>query len=375
MKKTFFTAFLIFSLSNVFAQTISKALNISGSIDTTFNSYHSEEISFKNDNAGITLSGTLTIPNKLGKFPAVVLISGNGEHNRNAEFSGHKPFMVIADYLTKKGIAVLRFDKRGVGLSKGNYKTATTFDFASDVTAAIKYLQTRKEINKDKIGLIGHSEGGLIAPIVAGSSRNVAFIVLLAAPGIPGDKLLLLQQSLIAKAKGVSEPEILKSNDLSRKAFDIVKKYTNPEELQTQMTNYITEISKDDPDKPQNLTEEEYVKLQVTKILSPWMVNFLRYDPAVALEKVKCPVLAISGTKDLQVSPKENIDAIKKALTIGGNANVTTKELPDLNHLFQECQTGLPGEYNKIEQSFSPGALTEIANWLTIKLKKIPQTR
>lgn len=325
--------------------------------------YHSEDIIFENSKAGITLAGTLTIPATSGEFSAVVLISGNGEHDRNGEFSGHKPFLTLADYLTKNGIAVLRFDKRGVGSSTGNFKTATTFDFSDDVSSAVEYLLKRKEINKKKIGLIGHSEGGLIAPIVAGKSKDIAFIVLLAAPGIPGDQLLLQQQTMIAKAKGVDESNIQKAKELNQKAFEIVKKYTNAE-LRTQMTNYITKISKGDPDKPGNMTEEEYINLQVNKILSPWMVNFLRYDPSIVLKKIKRPVLILNGTKDLQVSPIENAEAIKKGLVNSGNKKVTAIQLPNLNHLFQECETGLPNEYNKIEQSFSPIALKEILQWL-----------
>ena len=306
MNKLSVTAFLTFTLSFVFAQNVLQRQAESKSTDTTFNSYHSEDVHFKNDKAGLTLAGTLTIPDKPGRFPAIILIASNGDHNRDEEFSGHKPFQIIADYLTKRGIAVLRFDKRGVGLSQGVYKSATTFDFASDVNAATKYVLTRKEIDKGKIGLIGHSEGGLIAPIVASRSKDIAFIVLLAGPGIPGDQLLLLQQSRIAKAKGVSDLEIQKSTALNQKAFEIVKKYTNLEELQTQMTNYITGISKGDSDKPQNMTEEEYVNLQVTKILSPWMITFLRSDLATVLKKVKCPVLELIPTRhqDIKINKR-----------------------------------------------------------------------
>lgn len=332
-------------------------------------SYYSEEVTFENKTAGITLAGTLTLPEKDGVFPVVVLISGSGPQNRDEELLEHKPFLVLSDYLTKNGIAVLRFDDRGTAASKGDFKTATSIDFATDVEASLKYLQTRKEINKKKIGLIGHSEGGLLAPMVASKSKDVAFIVLLAGPGIPGDQLLLLQQTLIAKANGTSDSDIQKSEELNKKAFEIVKKYTNPDELQTQMTKYITEISKGNPEKPETMSEEEYVNLQLSKILSPWMVNFLRYDPVPALEKVKCPVLAINGEKDLQVPPKENLEAIKKALAKGGNKKVTAKILPNLNHLFQESTTGSPNEYATIEQTFSPTALTEILKWLQIQTK------
>jgi fermentation-respiration switch protein FrsA (DUF1100 family) len=331
--------------------------------------YYSEDVTFENKTAGITLAGTLTLPKKDGVFPVVVLISGSGPQNRDEELLGHKPFLVLADDLTKNGIAVLRFDDRGTADSKGDFKTATSLDFATDVDAAVKYLQTRKEINKKKIGLIGHSEGGIIAPMVASKSKDVAFIILLAGPGIPGDQLLLLQQTLIAKANGTSDSDIQKAKELNKKAFEIVRKYTNPEELKTQLTKYITEISKDNPEKPQSMSDEQYVNLQLAKILNPWMLYFLRYDPAPALEKVKCPVLALNGEKDLQVPPKENIEAIKKALAKGGNTKGTAIVLPNLNHLFQECTTGSPNEYATIEQTFSPTALTEIVKWVQAQTK------
>lgn len=331
--------------------------------------YYSEDLSFENKTAGITLAGTLTLPKKEGLFPAVILISGSGPQNRDEELLGHKPFLVLSDYLTQNGFAVLRFDDRGTGNSIGDFKTATTADFSTDVAAAISFLKTRKEINPKKIGLIGHSEGGIIAPMIASQCKDVNFIILLAGPGIPGDQLLLLQQARIAKASGQSDSVIQKSEELNKKAFEIVNKYTNPEELKTQMTQYITTISKDSPEKPENMSEEDFVNLQLTKILNPWMIYFLRYNPSLALEKVKCPVLAMYGDKDLQVPAKENIEAIKIALAKGGNHKLTSQVLPNLNHLFQECKTGIPNEYATIEQTFSPIALAEILKWLQIQTK------
>lgn len=333
--------------------------------------YDEEEVTFENAKAGITLAGTLTLPTKDGVFPAVVLITGSGPQNRDEELMGHKPFLVIADYLTRNGIAVLRFDDRGTFASTGNFKTATTPDFASDVLSAVEYLKTRKEIDKKKIGLIGHSEGGIIAPIVADSSKDVAFIVLLAGTGIPGDQLLLEQQQLIGKASGMSEEQLERSKTINTGAFKIIKDDSDPEQLKTDLTNFISKALKDNPEtqKPEGKSDEDIVKLQVSQITSPWMLFFLRYNPAPALEKVKCPVLALNGSKDLQVPPAENLTAIKKALLNGGNKNVTTIELPNLNHLFQECKTGLPSEYSSIEQTFSPTALAEILNWIRQQTK------
>ena len=317
------------------------------------------------------MAGTLTLPKKVGVFPVVVLISGSGPQNRDEQLLGHKPFLVLSDYLTKNGIAVLRFDDRGTADSKGDFSKATSFDFATDVEAAVQYLKTRKEINKKKIGLIGHSEGGIIAPIVASNSKDIAFIVLLAGTGIPGDQLLLLQQELIGKASGISDAEIQKNKATNKGAFEIVRKSTNTEKLKLELTEYLKQSLKDtlNSQKPKGTNEDELVKSQVNQMTSPWMLNFLKYNPAPALEKVKCPVLALNGEKDLQVPPKVNLEAVKKALTKAGNKNVITKQLPNLNHLFQECKTGAPSEYASIEQTFSPTAMTEILKWLQLQTK------
>jgi alpha/beta superfamily hydrolase len=334
-------------------------------------SYYSEDVTFQNTKANISLSGTLTLPKKNGFFPSVILITGSGPQNRNEELLGHKPFLVISDYLTKKGIAVLRYDDRGIGDSKGNFKTATTVDFATDVESAINYLQTRKEINKNKIGLVGHSEGGLIASIVASKSKDISFIVLLAGTGIQGDKLLLLQQKLISRAKGISETDIKKSNQTNVKLFEIVIQSNDNQKLKTDLTNHIKETLKSDTsiEIPNGLTKEEFISIQVNQISNPWIQYFIKFNPATVLEKVKCPVLAVNGEKDLQVPSNENLTAIKNALKIGGNENVTIKEFPRLNNLFQECKTGLPNEYAKIEQTFSPIVLTEISNWILNQIK------
>ena len=334
-------------------------------------SYYSEDVTFQNLNAKVSLAGTLTLPKKEGVFPVVILISGSGPQNRDEELLGHKPFLVLSDYFTKNGIAVLRYDDRGVGLSKGDFKTATSADFATDVESAITYLKTRKEINKKQIGLVGHSEGGLIAPMVASKSKDVNFIVLLAGTGIQGDKLLLLQQELIAKANGASETDIKKSIQANAKLFEMVVQSNDNQKLKADLTYQINEIIKNDnsAEIPNGVTKDQYIALQVDQISSPWMEYFMKYNPVPALEKVKCPVLAVNGEKDLQVPAKENLTAIKNALTKEGNKNITTIEFPNLNHLFQECQSGSPNEYASIEQTFSPIALAEITEWIKEQTK------
>lgn len=323
--------------------------------------YRSEDVFFENKCAKeVTLAGTLTLPATGSNFTAVVLITGSGAQNRDEEIMGHKPFLVIADFLTRNGIAVLRFDDRGFGQSTGNFATATTADFATDVQSAIDYLKSRNEINPQKIGLMGHSEGGVIAPMVAANSSDVAFIVMLAGTGIRGDALLLLQQEAIYRVSGVPEEQISKIKKSNAKIFDHIVNANNI--LSTQdIMDFIATL---DPQiLPDGMTTNNFQQF-ANQISTPWMLYFLRYDPAPALQKVKCPVFAINGSKDLQVTAKENLDAIRAALIKGGNQKATIKEYPGLNHLFQECTTGSPTEYAAIEETFSPVVLKDLCDWI-----------
>ena len=325
--------------------------------------YYSEDITFDNKKDGISLAGTLTLPKKEGHFPAVILISGSGPQNRDEEILDHKPFLILSDYLTKNGIAVLRYDDRGIGQSTGDFKTATTQDFANDVKAAVEYLKTRKEINPKKIGLIGHSEGGLIAPMVAQNNKEVSFIVLMAGPGVRGDKLMIVQKEDTERLMGVTEVDIAKSKDMVSGLYKmIINADSNNIKLNENITSYLSEKYKNE-NKPNELNA------LIQTATNIWFQNFIKIDPATALEKVKCPVLALNGDKDSQVSAKINIEAIKKALTKGGNKKVTTKILPNLNHLFQECKTGSFSEYAEIEQTISPLALEQILSWIKIQVK------
>ena len=328
--------------------------------------YIEEELVYENKEAGISLAGTLTLPPGKGPFPAVLLITGSGPQDRNETIFNHCPFLVLADYLTRQGVAVLRVDDRGVGKSTGDFSQATSEDFALDVLAGIEYLKTRKAINPKQIGLIGHSEGGLIAPMVAVKSPDVAFIVLMAGTGLTGEEILYLQSDLISKAMGVNEEEIAKSRQFNEKIFSVIKEEEDneiaKERLRQMVMAYLAELS--DEEKDWISDPEEYLKAQLQNLLSPWSRFFLTYDPRPTLSKVKCPVLAINGEKDFQVPPKENLSAIEEALKAGDNKNFTIKELPDLNHLFQTAQTGLPSEYAKIEETISPNALKLIGDWI-----------
>ena len=327
--------------------------------------YNSEDVTYENKLAGNTLAGTFTYPKEGGPFPAVVMITGSGAQNRNEEVFAHKPFVVISDYLTRHGIAVLRFDDRGVDKSTGDFISATSEDFATDVLAGIEYLKTRKEVNKNEIGLIGHSEGGLIAPMVAVESPEVAFIVLMAGPGLPGDQIMLKQQALIGKVEGESDKNIQKAHDINKKLFDIIKSEDDSVKAHKELIGAIDEVYKSlTPEEQKTAGTKEDMYKSISKIESPWFRFFLTYDPRPTLEKVKCPVLAINGEKDLQVPPKVDLAAISEALTKGGNKNFKTIELKGLNHLFQDCKTGAPSEYSKIEETISPVALKTIDNWI-----------
>jgi len=325
-------------------------------------SYHSENIFFDNEEDSVRLSGTLTLPSNKGKFPVVILITGSGPQNRDEELFNHKPFLVLSDHLTKKGIAFLRFDDRGVGKSTGTFANATTKNFTADVESAIKYLKTRKEIKKKKIGLIGHSEGGVIASIVANSSDDVDFIVLLATPGLRGDKLMLLQKRKLESQSGMSELEISKGQEIFSDIYELIlNSRASNQKLNDDINNILT-LKYDS-----QLTASQIKNLS-NQLTSPWMYYYLKFDIKTSLMNLKCPVLALNGEKDLQVPAKENLKAIKNALIQGGNDKGTIKKLPYLNHLFQECETGLPNEYAIIEQTFSPIALNEITNWLLKQL-------
>ena len=328
--------------------------------------YYSEEVKFTNPKDNAILAGTLTLPAKDGKYPVVVLISGSGPQNRNEELMGHKPFLVLADFLTRNGIGVLRYDDRGTAASTGDFSKATTPILATDVEAAISYLLTRKEIDKKKIGLIGHSEGGIIAPMVAARCKNVHYIVLLAGTGIPGSELLLMQQELIGKASGFTAEKLANNKSINKGAFDILVNATNEESMKKDLKDYMLKVTAEAPanEKPAGVSDEDIVNQQVGQLTSPWFEYFLKYDPSQILQKVKCPVLALNGGKDLQVPPRENLSAIKLNLLKGGNKNVTVREYPNLNHLFQECKTGLPIEYGEIQQTMSPQVLNEIVSWI-----------
>lgn len=328
--------------------------------------YQVLEVSFKNTRGGHSLAGTLTIPDTTQQYQAVVLISGSGPHDRNEEMFGHKPFWVIADYLTQKGIAVLRYDDRGFGQSTGNYAEATTIDFANDAMAAVNYLKSRPDIDPRKIGLIGHSEGGMIAPVVASRDKTIDFIVLLAGPGTTGREVFETQQVLIGEAKGIPPAFVQKTSDDIKIIIDAVVNHDNPEESAEVISDFInSELDRLPKEQVEAMGgRAAKIKENLSIYNNKWMRTFLRFNPTDYLVQVDCPVLALNGTLDLQVSCQENLEAIESALTSGGNTNYRAIPLEGLNHLFQHAKKGIPDEYGKITETFAPQALEIMGRWI-----------
>ena len=334
--------------------------------------YYTEEVSFENKKAGIKLAGTLSMPAQKGNYPAVILISGSGPQDRDETILGHKPFLVLADYLTRKGYAVLRYDDRGTAASGGDFATATSLDFAGDAQAAVQYLKGRKEINKKQVGLIGHSEGGIIAPMLAAQSRDVAFIVLLAGPAVQGSELLLLQQKAIATAEGLPEAQADEANRINSALYDIVVQSKTEAEADATLSTYLKEALQLKPtsDSAERIAQDATIRNYVSELNNPWIRFFLKHNPAKDIARVQCPVLALYGEKDVQVPAKANAEALKDALQQGNNTQVSVVILPGLNHLFQEATTGAPSEYATIEQTFSPKAMEGIGKWLNYQTRK-----
>jgi pimeloyl-ACP methyl ester carboxylesterase len=317
--------------------------------------YLTEEVKIENRKGNLTLAGTLTKPNGNGKYAAVILITGSGPEDRDETIFEHKPFFILSDELTKKGFAVLRCDDRGTAKSTGVYENSTVDDFATDVDAQIDFLKTRKDIDTKKIGLLGHSEGGVIGPLVASRRKDIAFIVMLAGPGIDFFDLLLAQDSLTLKAEGAPREKINESIRMNKELYRILK--TEKDSLSS--AEEMKKVIADDFD-----YKDEIVVSTIETLNSRWMRWYISYNPSATLQKIKCPVLAINGDKDVQVPAKTNLDAIEKALMEGGNKKFEVKILHGLNHLFQLCKTGAFSEYSTIEETMSPIVMNTIDEWM-----------
>lgn len=322
--------------------------------------YIIEEVTFDNEKANLTLAGTLTLPLGRDRFPIVVLVSGSGPQDRDEQIAGHRPFHVIADYFARNGIGVLRYDDRGMGGSAGYFSAATTVDHATDAMAAVDYLRSLKSLKKHPIGVVGHSEGAVIAPMIAAwEPSKIDFVVMMAGVGLQGDKLMLLQKQMLEQQlTGGNTIAVQLSQMLMGGLFKVLRdRSIDTVMLQDSVRSYLGTFN-----------EEPQLSQMVAQLSTPWFVGLIRLNPAEYLSKVQCPVLAINGSKDLQVSAKENLEGI--AASMQHNKGLTVHEFEGLNHLFQECTTGMPDEYGVIEQTFTPHVLEFMSRWIAEQNKK-----
>jgi pimeloyl-ACP methyl ester carboxylesterase len=324
--------------------------------------YAEEEVALSSGE--VTLACTLTLPDGEGTHPAVFLITGSGGQNRDEEILGHKPFLLIADVLTRSGVAVLRCDDRGVGGSGGRLALASTELLAEDALAAVDWLGARAEIDAARVGLLGHSEGGIVAPLAATRSDKVAFVIMLAGTGVPGDQLLALQLELLLSAAGASAEQIEPALEAQRRLIDKLAAGAEDEELRVEFRKLAGAQLAATGAPVDEATVEQVAAQGVSELTTPWFRSFLAYDPRPALRELKVPVLAINGELDLQVDADQNLPAIRAALEASGNPDVTVKKLDGLNHLFQPAETGTIEEYAQIELTMDPAVLELIRGWI-----------
>ena len=316
--------------------------------------YRVTEVSFTNEKEGNTLTGTLTIPKGKGPFPAMVLVSGSGQQNRDEELMNHRPFWVIADYCARHGIAVLRYDDRGMGGSTGEVENATSLDFSYDAEAAFDFLRKQKHIDASRVGILGHSEGGVINFMVSARRPEVAFLISLAGPLVNGIEVLKEQQAAILRASGMPEEMVQFNGNANAQMFDIIEASNDREEADSLLRQLVKSWG----------YNEEMTEQTIGQMASPWMYYFLRYDPTEAIVKTNCPALLLNGSKDLQVIASQNLTAYEKIIADYGKTNLTLHELPDLNHLFQHCETGAIEEYATIDETISPEVLEMIVGFV-----------
>jgi dienelactone hydrolase len=330
--------------------------------------YLEEEVKFKD--RGIMLSGTLTRPEEDKKYPAVILLAGSGPQNRDEEVFGFKVFQKIADYLTKKGIVVLRYDKRGTGGSTGNYGEATTEDFTNDAIAAVDFIKKQPFVDEKKIGLLGHSEGGIEAPMAASISNDIAFIILMSGSGVNGGDILLEQQKMNLIIAGASGDVIKENNELQETINNALRSDKDIESIRKDLTAFEEKDFQNlSPEIKASIQDEDTfikskVQAQINAFNSPWFRYYVKYDPIPALEKVKVPVLMTFGELDMQVTAAQNKSKMEEALKRGGNNNFKSIVFPKANHLYQEAKTGSPNEYADLPKEFVPGFLETIASWI-----------
>ncbi len=328
--------------------------------------YQQEVVTF--ENGQFHFEGTLTLPHGPGPYPAVVMITGSGPQDRDEQIFGFRPFKIIADHLTRLKIAVYRYDDRGVGGSTGSVSEATSSDFADDVLAAVARVGADPRIDAARIGLIGHSEGGIVAPIAANRSKAISFAVLLAGTSVTGAEVIYEQAMLIARAANASEADIAEQTHFQQRMFEALSRGEDLEQFRDEMeADFRQALAMASPEEREAISDidefiETRVNAEIGRIQTPWFRYFLSYDPADALRQVKIPILALFGEMDLQVSPAQNYELMVEALS--GNDDVTIELIPGANHLFQEAVTGSPNEYPTLDKSFIPGFLEKISDWI-----------
>ena len=367
------TIFLCFVIANLAIGAETAALDRHHEERTPPFPYTEQEVFFQNKKDRVRLAGTLSLPLSRGQFPAVVLCSGFGPQDRDSDLFGHQLFVVLARHLARLGIAVLRVDDRGVGKSTGRFSDATSEDFARDALSAIEYLKTRKEIVREQIGLLGHSEGGLVAPMAAAQSHDVAFVVMMAGPGLRGDQIVVGAGGADLDGGWIRQELIARNRAAQERIFDIVKYEGDCEGVDTKIMKeaevfreLAAKIRSEAPTSEKAMAEgvASAIEGQASFFLSPWFRFYFSYDPRTALTKVECPVLAIYGSRDIQVPAKENLEAVRRALDSGGNKDYTALTLQNLNHLFQTSTTGAINEYDQIDETVSLIALDTVSDWI-----------
>ncbi len=343
--------------------------------------YTTEDVEYDSKNKSLHYGATITIPNGKGPFPAALLITGSGAQNRDEEIMEHMPFAVIADYLTKNSYIILRVDDRGTGKSTGNFGQSTTADFANDVQTSLNYLKSRQEVDKTRMGMIGHSEGGMIAPLVASQRKDIDFIILLGAPGEKISKLMEDQNVAIMVSSGIPKQAAESYRLLFRKIIPVIVHAKTVENAKSKLNKTVDDwkniTSKNDVLVTTGIRDKTSQNLFVNSfaesLSSPWYKYFLQFDPQPYLQKLSCKVLALNGEKDLQVLSKPNLAAIKAALKKSKSVTFDVKEIPGHNHLFQHCKRCTIKEYGEIEESFSTDVLIIMTTWLHKNVKPTGQ--
>lgn len=327
--------------------------------------YEVREVSFRNLKNTITLSGTLTLPKDQKPNATVVMITGSGPQDRDETIMEHKPFLVIADHLTRNGIAVLRYDDHGIGKSEGDFASSTMYDFADDVKGAVKYLKTLPEIDSTKIGLLGHSEGGMVGLVVATEYPGIAFFISMAGPGVKLSELMIRQTRDIYRTSGFTDEKLLdKYGKYTAGIYKIISKEGATEKARLDIKAYIRKNASSFTDQQQKIFNIDTAKIDplLDYFVGDWFVKFISFDPAPYMQKISCPVLAINGSKDLQVAAGPNLSGYLKHCK--KTPYLKVQEFPDLNHMFQHCQTGSPAEYGKIEETISEEVLDFLTFWI-----------